>query len=98
MPTIKVSKKDVKIKLGVSSVYPALEDLIVKPSGQQQVFEHLNSYGYDKVTVEAVASDILEVVPKVEKQTFEGLFGTVIVDEMKVPIEQWYIEEVETWT
>ena len=97
MPTIRVSKKNVKIKLGVGSVYPTLENLRVRPSGQEQKFTHPNSYGYDEVIVEEVESDILEVTPKVEKQTFNGLFGTVIVDAMSVPVEQWYAKEVETW-
>ena len=97
MPTIRTSKKNVKIKLGVSSVYPTLENLRVKPSGQEQIFTHPNSYGYDEVVVEAVASDVLDVVPTVEKQTFNGLFGTVNVEGLKVPVEQWYREIREYW-
>lgn len=97
MPTIRVRKKDVKIKIGANSVYPALEDLRVKPSGQEQIFTHPNSYGYDEVIVEEVASDTLDVIPSEEKQTFNGLFGTVNVEGLKVPVEQWYTKEAETW-
>lgn len=98
MTRIVVNKKRIIIKENVSKMYPALENLNVKPSGQQQVFNHPNSYGYDEVVVEAVASDVLDVIPTVEKQTFNGLFGTVNVEGMKVPIEKWYVKEVETWT
>lgn len=98
MPTIKVSKKDVKIKLGANSVYPALEDLTIKPSGETQIFNHPNSYGYDIVTVSPVESDVLDIIPSFENQIFKGLFNTVNVNAMNVPSEQWYVEEVETWT
>lgn len=35
-------------------IYPELENLTVTPSGEQQIFNHPNSYGYDEVIVEAV--------------------------------------------
>ena len=37
-----------------SKIYPALENLNIKPSEVQQIFKHPNSYGYDEVIVEAV--------------------------------------------
>lgn len=97
MTRIVVNKKRIVIKENVSKMYPALENLNVKSSGQQQVFNHPNSYGYDEVVVEAVESDVLDVIPTVEKQTFNGLFGTVNVEGLKVPSEQWYVKEVEEW-
>ena len=97
MARIDVNKKRIMIKENVSKMYPALENLNVKPSGQQQIFNHPNSYGYDEVVVEAVASDTLDVIPTTEKQIFNGLFGTVNVEGLKVPIEQWYVKEVEEW-
>lgn len=36
-------------------VFPSLENLTVNPNNEQQVFTHENSYGYDKVTVNAVS-------------------------------------------
>lgn len=81
----------------ITKIYPELENLEIKPSGQEQIFKHPNSYGYDKVTVSAVESDTLNVVPKTEKQVFKGLFGVVNVEELKVPVEQWFEKEVETW-
>lgn len=87
-----------EIQVDIIKIFPELENLEIKPSGQQQVFTHPNSYGYDNVIVSAVASDILNVVPKTEKQVFEGLFGIVNVEELKVPVEQWYKKESEIWT
>lgn len=84
-------------KLNKIKEYPLLENLNIKPSGQQQVFNHPNSYGYDEVIVEAVASDTLDIIPTTEKQTFNGLFGTVNVEGLKVPVEQWYVKEVKEW-
>ena len=70
MPTIKVSKKDVKINLGVSSVYPALEDLTVYPRSFEQKFNHPNSYGYDEITVEPIDIKLQnkEVKPSTSEQ------------------------------
>lgn len=97
MTNIIVNKKHIDIIQNAKKIYPSLENLNVKPSGQQQVFNHPNSYGYDEVVVEAVASYVLDVIPTVKKQIFNGLFGTVNVEGLKVPIEQWYVKEVEEW-
>ena len=98
MTNIVVNKKHIDIIQNAKKIYPSLENLNVKPSGIKQIFNHPNSYGYDEVIVEEVASDTLNVIPTIEKQTFNGLFGTVNVEGLKVPIEQWYVKEVETWT
>lgn len=98
MTNIVVNKKNIDIIQNAKKIYPSLENLKVKPSGAKQIFNHPNSYGYDEVIVEEVASDTLNVIPTIEKQTFNGLFGTVNVEPMKVPNEKWYVEEVETWT
>lgn len=86
------------IEMDIQKIYPKLEDLEIKPSGQEQIFKHPNSYGYDTIIVSPVASDTLNVIPKSEKQVFKGLFGTVNVEELTVPVEQWYAKECETWT
>ena len=98
MTNIIVNKKHIDIIQNAKKIYPSLENLNVKPSGVKQIFNHPNSYGYDEVIVEEVASDTLNVIPTIEQQTFNGLFGTVNVEGLKVPIEQWYVKEVETWT
>lgn len=41
----------IKINEEVKKVYPTLEDLVVRARAEEQIFEHENSYGYDKVTV-----------------------------------------------
>lgn len=51
MPKIKVTKKNIKIKLGGTSVYPDLENIEITPSKEIQEFNHSERYGYDKVTV-----------------------------------------------
>ena len=85
------------LELDAYKVYPLLENLKVTPSGKEQIFNHPYSYGYDEVVVEAVASNTLDIMPSFEKQIYEGLYGTVNVEPMKVPNEKWYVEEVETW-
>lgn len=96
---IKIEKtNNLELELGMVQVYPSLEDLNIKPSGKKQIFNHPNSYGYDNVVVEAVASDELNIKPSFEQQKYEGLFNTVKVDAMSINNEKWYIEENEIWT
>ena len=76
-----------EIQVDIIKIFPELENLEIKPSGQQQVFTHPNSYGYDNVIVSAVASDILNVVPKTEKQQHIGLYGTVNVEGVNNSID-----------
>lgn len=59
--------------------FPPLEDLVVTPSVEEQVFNHPNSYGYDEVRVEAVQGESLEVTPSNEEQTFSDLYTNVKV-------------------
>ena len=104
--TLKVSIKNVSlkkkininnVKLGIKKVYPELENLEIIPSGFEQKFNHQNSYGYDEIIVKPVASDEINIIPSAEKQQYKGLFNTVNVEGVKVPVEDWYTEEVETW-
>lgn len=44
----------IKIHEEVRKVYPELENLTVRSRAEKQIFEHENSYGYDKVTVEPI--------------------------------------------
>ena len=41
-------KIDLSMDVGIKEVYPPIEDLKVTPSKEQQIFNHENSYGYDK--------------------------------------------------
>lgn len=58
--------------------YPELENLEVTPSGEQQVFKS-KQYGYDTVTVNAVESEELNIMPSTEEQIYSGLYSNVIV-------------------
>lgn len=82
--TIK-AKKDIQGNMKGEKVYPVLENLEITPSGVEQNFNHPNSYGYDKVKVNAVASDTLDVTPSEQQQQFVGLYGSVNID--KIPSE-----------
>lgn len=46
----------------VTEIYPELEDLRVAPTKETQVFQHLDSYGYDNVKVMAIPEEY--VIPK----------------------------------
>lgn len=74
-----IIKTPLKIKgvLKTSKIYPVLEDLTVIPSGDKQVFNHSNSYGYDNVIVEAVETEQLDITPNTENQEFTGLYSKV---------------------
>ena len=83
---------DNEIKIGniefdAQKVYPDLEDLEVTPSSVVQEFNHPNSYGYDNVTVKAVASDNLNITPTTESQEYVGLYGTVNVSAVDSSID-----------
>lgn len=48
----------------VTEIYPELEDLRVTPTKETQVFQHLDSYGYDNVKVTAIPEEY--VIPEGE--------------------------------
>lgn len=48
----------------ITEVYPELEDLRVTPTKETQVFQHLDSYGYDNVKVTAIPEEY--VIPEGE--------------------------------
>ena len=50
-----------ELQLDVEKVYPELENLIIVPLEKQQVFKSEKCYGYDKITVEAIDSEELNV-------------------------------------
>ncbi len=60
----------IKIHEDVRRVYPELEDLVVRSRAEKQIFEHENSYGYDKVTVEPIEIKLQtkEVSPSYDTQ------------------------------
>lgn len=59
---------DFSIDNTVVEVFPTLENLEVTPNENKQEFNHPNSYGYDKVVVNAVNLQNKEVIPTEEQQ------------------------------
>lgn len=67
----KINNKEIEI-------YPELEDLIITPSSSEQKFKS-SKYGYNNVTVEAIESKELSIIPSSENQVIEGIFNKVTV-------------------
>lgn len=84
----------IKICEDVRKVYPELENLTVRARAEKQVFEHENSYGYNKVTVESIEIRLQdkEVSPNydVQKVTadddYDGL-GEVTVNPITLNLQ-----------
>ena len=66
----------------IVKVFPELEDLEVTPSAAEQKFKS-EKYGYDNVTVKAVETDELHIIPSIETQVEEGLFSKVTVEAIE---------------
>lgn len=60
----------IKVHEEVRKVYPELENLTVRSRAEKQIFEHENSYGYDKVTVKPIEIKLQdkEVTPNYDVQ------------------------------
>ena len=71
---IKVSNLD----LDKNDTYFKLEDLEITPSEVEQKFKS-KKYGYDNVTVKAVESEELNIIPSTETQINKGMFNKVTV-------------------
>lgn len=73
---------------GIEKVYPALENLEVTPTSEKQEFIHEESYGYDKVVVNAVSLQDKTVEPTKEQQVIvadESYSGLNQVTVNKIP-------------
>ena len=72
----RIPSNKIIIKESITKIYPSLENLNIVPSKQEQVFEHENSYGYDKVTVEPIEIKLQnkEIIPSnIDKEvTFDN--------------------------
>lgn len=73
---------ETKTNASIIREYPELEDLRITPTASEQKFKS-EKYGYNEVIIEAIESEKLNVIPKNEKQRFEGLFNIVNVEEIK---------------
>ncbi len=60
------------------TVYPELEDLKVTFTNQEQKFKS-KKYGYETVTVQAIESEKLDIIPTKEGQKFNGLYDEVSI-------------------
>lgn len=78
MAVLKVKKKKVSIVQNATRIFPALEDLEVIPSREEQNFKS-TKYGYNNVKVNAIESNELEIQPGVENQEFNGMYHSVKV-------------------
>ena len=89
---MKISMKPTKVRVKINKterIYPALENLEVTPSTEEQIFNHPNSYGYDEVKINAVEGKAIEITPTTESQHYAGLYGDITVngiesEELKV--------------
>ena len=78
-------------------IYPEIEDLLITPTTERQIFDHKNSYGYDTVIVDAVQLQNKIVVPNEEKQIInadDGYFGLgqVVVENIQpAPLKPQHI-------
>lgn len=84
---VKIESPKVDVKIKSEKVYPGLENIEITPSSVEQVFTHPNSYGYDTVSVSAVASDTLNITPTTESQEYIGLYGNVNVGAVDSSID-----------
>ena len=89
-----------KIKIHAQRIYPPLEDLTVIPTTAKQEFTHPDSYGYDKVEVEAVTADIdSNIQPENIKKDVEilGKVGTLespVIQPLKTVTLSSNVEEI----
>ena len=67
-----------KMNYGIDKIYPDLEDLEVTPSREKQKFKS-EKYGYNEVTVHAIESEELNIMPSTENQEYVGMYKKVIV-------------------
>ena len=93
-----------------TKIEPKLEDITITPSKQEQNFKSKVD-GYDKIRVNAIPCETLNVTPKKEKQVIEGMYDKVNVDGISAEIlnikpkkesqyfdgiyEKIYVDEIE---
>lgn len=69
-----IEKIDLSMDVGVKEIYPPIENLEITPTKEQQIFTHENSYGYDKVTVDAIPDEYIipdGTLPITENATYD---------------------------
>lgn len=76
---------ELKGYIEATKILPALEDITITPSKQEQNFKSKVD-GYDNIRVNAIPCETLNVKPKREKQVIEGLYDKVNVDAIQAEI------------
>ncbi len=67
----------------VQEVYPKLENVEVTPTLKEQTIKP-KEYGFSEVFVKAIETEDLNIKPKTEQQTFEGIYKNVNVDKINL--------------
>lgn len=72
-----IEKKE-EILLEEKILIPKLDNLIIIPTAEEQNFKNKN-YGYRDITVKAIESEEVAIIPNTNEQTKEGIFNKVTV-------------------
>lgn len=73
-----------ELKSGTKKIAPPLIDLEVTPTGEEQVFNHEDEYGYDKVTVKGINLQDKVVNPTREEQVVKADDGFSGLNEVTI--------------
>lgn len=85
--------EDFELNTATIKVFPELEDITLTPTTEVQEFNHPDSYGYDKITLEAIKLQNKEVTPNKEIQTLVADEGYDALSEVIVePISEEYVK------
>lgn len=74
---VEVNHPNLSVDFKAERVYPALEDLEVTPSTEEQNFK-AEKYGFDNVKVQAIETEEITLEPSVEAQNIEPTEGKFI--------------------
>ena len=78
-------------------IYPEIEDLLITPTTERQIFDHKNSYGYDTVIVDAVQLQNKAVVATGTQQIISaddeyfGLDQVIVEPIQPIPVKPQFI-------
>lgn len=75
---IEEKEKKEEILLEEKILIPKLDNLIIIPTAEEQNFKNKN-YGYGDITVKAIESEEVAIVPNANEQIKEGMFNKVTV-------------------
>lgn len=75
-----------ELELDIIEIFPELENVVITPELEEQNLKS-QKYGYENITVKAIETEDLEILPKKEEQLNTGVYRNVKVagDENLVP-------------